>query len=152
MKIVDKESTKINVNYSTFVYQDPSVYNSENCIDLSDVYKVDLFSLGCIIFFMIFKKFLIDKNLKDYNNLEKNKKSVIECVKKGIQEINKSKEISQNLKDLMKKLLEINIKERISLNELSQNKFLNEGLENIKKCVYSNYNEHYKSFIEFQKL
>ena len=152
LKIVDKESTKINVNYSTFVYQDPSVYNSENCIDLSDVYKVDLFSLGCIIFFMIFKKFLIDKNLKDYNNLEKNKKSVIECVKKGIQEINKSKEISQNLKDLMKKLLEINIKERISLNELSQNKFLNEGLENIKKCVYSNYNEHYKSFIEFQKL
>ena len=152
LKIVDKESTKINVNYSTFVYQDPSVYNSENCIDLSDVYKVDLFSLGCIIFFMIFKKFLIDKNLKDYNNLEKNKKSVIECVDKGIKEIKKSEEISKNLKDLMENLLNPNIKDRIGLNELSQNKFLNEGLENIKKCVYSNYNEHYKSFIEFQKL
>ena len=152
LKIVDKESTKINVNYSTFVYQDPSVYNSENCIDLTDVYKVDLFSLGCIIFFMIFKKFLIDKNLKDYNNLEKNKKSVIECVDKGIKEIKKSEEISKNLKDLMENLLNPNIKDRIGLNELSQNKFLNEGLENIKKCVYSNYNEHYKSFIEFQKL
>ena len=152
LKIVDKESTKINVNYSTFVYQDPSVYNPEKSVDTSDIYKVDLFSLGCIIYFMIFKKFLIDKNLKDYNNLEKNKKNVENCVKIGIDEIKESKEISQNLKDLLNKLLKTNIKERIGLNELSQNKFLNEGLDNIKKCVYSNYNEFYKSFIELQKI
>ena len=152
LKIVDKESKKIKMNYSTFVYQDPSVYNSEKSIDTNDIYKVDLFSLGCIIFFMIFKKFLIDKNLKDYNNFKKNKKNVQKCVKIGIKEINESKEISQNLQDLIKSLLEPDIKKRIDLNELSQNKFLNDGLENIKECVYSNYNENYKSFIELQKL
>ena len=52
----------------------------------------------------------------------------------------------------MIKLLNPNIENRIGLEELSQNKFLNEGLENIKKCVYSNYNEHYKTFIELQKM
>ena len=49
-------------------------------------------------------------------------------------------------------LLNPKIEDRIGLEELSQNKFLNEGLENIKKCVYSNYNEHYKTFIELQKM
>ena len=51
----------------------------------------------------------------------------------------------------MIKLLNPNIENRIGLEELSQNKFLNEDLEKIKKCVYSNYNEHYKTFIELQK-
>ena len=49
-------------------------------------------------------------------------------------------------------LLNPDIKNRISLNELSQNEFLNEGLDDIKKCVYSNYNENYKTFIELQKI
>ena len=49
-------------------------------------------------------------------------------------------------------LLKKKKKKRISLNELSQNEFLNEGLDDIKKCVYSNYNEHYKTFIELQKI
>ena len=53
---------------------------------------------------------------------------------------------------MIKCLLNPDIKKRISLNELSQNGFLNEGLDDIKKCVYSNYNEHYKTFIELQKI
>ena len=53
---------------------------------------------------------------------------------------------------MIKCLLNPDIKNRISLNELSQNEFLNEGLDDIKKCVYSNYNEHYKTFIELQKI
>ena len=152
LKIIDTKSKKTNLNFSTFVYQDPNVYNNEKSIDTADLYKVDLFSLGCIIYFMIFNKLLIDKNLKNYNNIENTKNKVIKCVEKGIKEINDNQEISKTLKDLMIKLLNPNFEQRIGLEELSQNKFLNEDLENIKKCVYSNYNEHYKTFIELQKI
>ena len=152
LKIIDPESKKTNINFSTFVYQDPNVYNDEKSIETKNIYKVDLFSLGCIIYFMIFKKLLIDKNLKNYINIKRTKENVINCVENGIKEINDNQEISKTLKDLMIKLLNPNIENRIGLEELSQNKFLNEDLENIKKCVYSNYNEHYKTFIELQKM
>ena len=152
LKIIDTESKKTNLNFSTFVYQDPNVYNNEKSIDTADLYKVDLFSLGCIIYFMIFNKLLIDKNLKNYNNIKNTKINVIKCVEKGIKEINDNQKISKALKYLIKCLLNPDIKNRISLNELSQNEFLNEGLDDIKKCAYSNYNEHYKTFIELQKI
>ena len=152
LKIIDTESKKTNLNFSTFVYQDPNVYNDEKSIDTADLYKVDLFSLGCIIYFMIFNKLLIDKNLKNYNNIENTKINVIKCVEKGIKEINENQKISKTLKYLTNGLLNPEIKKRINLNELSQNEFLNEGLDDIKKCVYSNYNEHYKTFIELQKI
>ena len=152
LKIIDTESIKTNLNFSTFVYQDPNVYNNEKSIDTADLYKVDLFSLGCIIYFMIFNKLLIDKNLKNYNNIKNTKINVIKCVEKGIKEINDNQKISKTLNHLIKSLLNPDIKNRISLNELSQNEFVNEGLDDIKKCVYSNYNEHYKTFIELQKI
>ena len=152
LKIIDPLSNKTNINFSTFVYQDPNVYNDEKSIETKNIYKVDLFSLGCIIYFMIFKKLLIDKNLKNYINIKRTKENVINCVENRIKEINDNQEISKTLKDLMIKLLNPNIENRIGLEELSQNKFLNEDLENIKKCVYSNYNEHYKTFIELQKI
>ena len=152
LKIIDTESKKTNLNFSTFVYQDPNVYNNEKSIDTADLYKVDLFSLGCIIYFMIFNKLLIDKNLKNYNNIENTKNKVIKCIENGIKEIDDNQKISKALKHLIKSLLNPDIKKRISLNELSQNEFLNEGLDDIKKCVYSNYNENYKTFIELQKI
>ena len=152
LKIIDPETKKTNINFSTFVYQDPNVYNDEKSIDTKYIYKVDLFSLGCIIYFMIFKKLLIDKNLKNYNYIKNTKINVMKCVDNGIKEINENQEISKTLRDVMIGLLNPKIEDRIGLEELSQNKFLNEGLENIKKCVYSNYNEHYKTFIELQKM
>ena len=152
LKIIDPESKKTNINFSTFVYQDPNVYNDEKSIETKNIYKVDLFSLGCIIYFMIFKKLLIDKNLKNYNYIKNTKINVMKCVENGIKEINENQEISKTLRDVMIGLLNPKIEDRIGLEELSQNKFLNEGLENIKKCVYSNYNEHYKTFIELQKM
>ncbi len=152
LKIIDPESKKTNINFSTFVYQDPNVYNDEKSIDTKNIYKVDLFSLGCIIYFMIFKKLLIDKNLKNYNYIKNTKINVMKCVENGIKEIDRNEEISTTLKKMLLDLLNPDLEKRISLDELSQNKFLNEGLENIKKCVYSNYNEHYKTFIELQKM
>ena len=152
LKIIDPETKKTNINFSTFVYQDPNVYNNEKSIDTKNIYKVDLFSLGCIIYFMIFKKLLIDKNLKNYNYIKNTKINVMKCVENGIKEINENQEISTTLKKMLLDLLNPDLENRIGLEELSQNKFLNEGLENIKKCVYSNYNEHYKTFIELQKM
>ena len=101
---------------------------------------------------MIFKKLLIDKNLKNYNYIKNTKINVMKCVENGIKEINENQEISKTLKHMILGLLNPDLENRIGLEELSQNKFLNEGLENIKKCVYSNYNEHYKTFIELQKM
>ena len=39
LKIIDTESKKINLKFSTFVYQDPNVYNDEKSIDTADIYK-----------------------------------------------------------------------------------------------------------------
>jgi len=152
LKIIDRNSKKTDLNYSTFVYQDPIVYNTEKKIETKYIHKIDLFSVGCIIYFMIFKKLLIDKKLKNYNNLENTKKEVNKCIENGVKEIKNSTDISENLKTLMVKLLEPNIKERIDLNEVSQNEFLNSDLNLIEKSSYSNYNEQYKPFIEFQKI
>ena len=140
LKIIDTESKKTNLNFSTFVYQDPNVYNNEKSIDTADLYKVDLFSLGCIIYFMIFNKLLIDKNLKNYNNIENTKNKVIKCVEKGIKEINDNQKISKTLKYLTNSLLNPEIKKRISLNELSQNEFLNAGQEIANNNGVFNYN------------
>jgi len=152
LKIIDRNSKKTDLNYSTFVYQDPIVYNTEKKIETKYIHKIDLFSVGCIIYFMIFKKLLIDKKLKNYNNLENTKKEVNKCIENGVKEIKNSTDISENLKTLMVKLLEPNIEKRIDLNEVSQNEFLNSDLNLIEKSSYSNYNEPYKPFIEFQKI
>jgi serine/threonine protein kinase len=152
LKIINRDSEETDLNYSTFVYQDPTVYNKEKKIETKYIHKIDLFSVGCIIYFMIFKKFLIDKKLKNYNNLENMKEEVNKCIKNGIENIKNSTDISKSLKTLMVKLLEPNIKERIDLNEVSQNEFLNSDLNLIEKSSYSNYNEQYKPFIEFQKI
>ena len=152
LKIINRDSEETDLNYSTFVYQDPTVYNKEKKIETKYIHKIDLFSVGCIIYFMIFKKFLIDKKLKNYNNLENMKEEVNKCIKNGIENIKNSTDISKSLKTLMVKLLEPNIKKRIDLNEVSQNEFLNSDLNLIEKSSYSNYNEQYKPFIEFQKI
>ena len=152
LKIIDKDSLKIDLNYSTFVYQDPIVYNKEKKIKTEFIHKIDLFSVGCIVYFMIFKKLLIEKNFKNYNNLEYMKIEVNKCIKNGIEKINNSNEISENLKTLMLKLLEPDIEKRIELNEICQNKFLKSDLNLINKSSYSNYNEQYKPFIELQKI
>jgi serine/threonine protein kinase len=152
LKIIDRDSLKTDLNYSTFVYQDPIVYNKEKKIETKFIHKIDLFSVGCIIYFMVFKKLLIDKKLKNYNNLEYMKTEVNKCIKNGIEKINNSTDISENLKKLMLKLLEPDIKNRIDLNEISQNEFLKSDLNLIDKSNYSNYNEQYKPFIELQKI
>jgi len=152
LKIIDRDSLKTDLNYSTFVYQDPIVYNKEKKIKTEFIHKIDLFSVGCIVYFMIFKNLLIDKKLKNYNDLEYMKIEVNKCIKNGIEKINNSTDISENLKKLMLKLLEPDIKNRIDLNEISQNEFLKSDLNLIDKSNYSNYNEQYKPFIELQKI
>jgi len=152
LKIIDRDSLKMDLNYSTFVYQDPFVYNKEKKIKTEFIHKIDLFSVGCIVYFMIFKKLLIDKKLKNYNDLEYMKIEVNKCIKNGIEKINNSNDISENLKKLMLKLLEPDIKNRIGLNEISQNEFLNSDLNLINESNYSNYNEQNKQFIELQKI
>ena len=144
LKIIGRDSSKIDLNYSTFVYQDPNVYNKEKKIKTEFIHKIDLFSVGCIVYFMVFKKLLIDKKLKNYNNLKYMKTEVNKCIKNGIEKINKSTEISKNLKTLMLNLLEPDIEKRIDLNEICQNKFLKSDLKVIDKSNYSNYNEEYE--------
>ena len=95
-----------------FVYMAPEIIKGDNYN-----YKCDLYSLGCILYFMVFLKDyyydLMEENDKIENLLSK---------QKGL----------KNLYDLLKGLLEKDKEKRISMEEYLNHPFFKENSENLK--------------------
>ena len=109
---INRISIKLNTtkNYTNFLTLAPEIINNEE-----DLSKSVLWCLGIIIYYLCFKEY--PYNGKDEDELLKDIKS-----NKKLEKLENFD--NEELKDLMKKLLIINIKERISWNEYFNHSFL----------------------------
>ena len=96
----------------TNFYIPPEILNSDK-IDINDLNKVDLYSLGMVLYYLAFGSFPFGLNHDDNKQYKKIYKKVMNGLTFG-----KEKEYySYSFIDFLKKLLEPNIKNRINIDE-----------------------------------
>ena len=124
----------------------PEYFKNDKTINLKDVEKLDIFSIGIIIYYCIFGKEIYDYSYKNNNNktLELNE----QYLEKGIKNLNNNK---NELNEFIFKCLNKNIEQRPTLNECIQDKILNKNKIDNKIIRSNNYNEETKLIIEYQK-
>ena len=104
-------SEDIQLNYcGTKFYMAPEVIKSET-IKLKHINKIDLFSLGVILYKFAFCCYPFDLNHEDSND------TIYEKIMNNNLEINEDYEYSKYFVDFLKKLLEKDINKRININE-----------------------------------
>jgi hypothetical protein len=101
---------------------------------------------------MINKESLI-KRIKDENknNIQSSKNDIINFINKGIKKII-SININNQLKNLVIKLINPEIKNRPSIIEISDCEWINKYKDNIKKIISINFEQDIKILIEFLKF
>ena len=96
----------------TSFYMAPEVLRNDT-INIKDLNKIDLYSLGVILFNLAFGSFPFDLKQKDIKNYDKIYKKIM----KDLTIKNKYNYYSSHFIDFLQKLLEKNINKRINLNE-----------------------------------
>ncbi len=143
---IDKNKEKINLIKSTTTIMGPEYYKKDKTINIKDVEKLDIFSIGIIAYYCLFGKEIYDYSYKNNNNktLELNEK----YLEKGIKILNNDK---KELNKFIIKCLNKNIEKRPSIIECIQDKILNKNNIDNKIIRNNNYNEETKLIIEYQK-
>ncbi len=136
----------------TYHFMAPEFYNENKEVNVSNAQKVDYFAFGCILFYMISRKDLIEEIKDDKGNRIKAKKKDIEnFINEGIDVINKLN-YSQELKKLICDLIDIDANKRPNIRDLVDNYWVNKDYFLIQKIKNLNYNGGLKIFIELQKV
>ena len=142
----------ISLNNGTYHYMAPEFYENTKHILTNNATSVDYFAFGCILFYMISKRDLIeeiyDKNKNKINPQKNDIKDFIIKGKKLIQNLNYSKD----LKVLICKLINILPQKRPKMKDLLENEWVNSDYKLINKIKYVNFNQSVKIFTEFQKV
>ena len=131
----------IELNHGTINYMGPEFYKNQEIFS-NDIQKIDYFSFGCILYYMIKRDLLIKKE-----NIKLD--DILTIISNGIKDIN-SMNINQSLKDLVICLLNIDYKKRPNIFELLNNKWIN-NQDTINKIRNINNGRDFKMIIEFQK-
>ena len=143
---IGKKTGKINLIKSTTTIMGPEYYKNDKSINLKDVEKLDIFSIGIIAYYCIFGKEIYDNSYKKNNNktLELNE----QYLEKGIKNINNNK---NELNKFIIKCLNKNLEKRPTINDCIQDEILNKNNIDNKIIRCNNYNEETKLIIEYQK-
>lgn len=166
IKIID---FSISLNYSkikskkiklplmgTSFYMSPEVLNSD-IIDVKDLNKVDLYSLGVVIYFLAFGYFpfeLEKDDIKQYNK-------IYEKIKKELKIDNEDNYYSPYFIDFIQKLLENDISKRIDINQALNHYWIKgcEILLNEKENIFNAKNfliylvaDHFKNFDDYIRI
>ena len=147
-----QKDKKLKLNHGTFCVEGPEYYTENKEIDGKDAKKIDIFSLGIIICFMLYKEYKIKKIDKETNKLNYN--FVETKLKELIKKIENDKEhgkLNTDLADLIISMIKPNISERASLNDILKNKWINSNDKEIERIHSINDGEFSKLFLEFQK-
>lgn len=136
---------------STFSIMGPEYYdeNKKN-ISYENLEKIEIFSLGCIIYFLIFNKNVYDNKYKHDISFNKNKN--IEILEESKKKLKEKKYYDEELFDFIEKCLNKNIEERFSIQNCLEKEFIYKANKKYRKIMNHNYNEKTKIFIELQKL
>jgi serine/threonine protein kinase len=160
IKLSDFSATKklsVNQKYvtlqnGTYHFMGPEFYDENKEVLVSKAKKVDYFAFGCVLFYMISRKDLIEEIKDEKKNRIKPKKNDIEnFINDGIEIIYKLN-YSQELKKLICDLIDIDANKRPNIKDLINNYWVNKDYLLIEKIKKLNYNEKLKIFIELQKL
>ena len=133
---------------STFSIMGPEYYDNSIVLD-ENKEKIETFSLGAIIYFLIFHKNIYDNKYKNDPNFDINKN--IEMLENSIKNLKENKFYDQKLINFTEKCLNKKIEKRYSINECLQQEFLYEKDNKYNEIMNNNYKESSKIFTEFQK-
>ena len=146
------EKKQINLSIGTYNYMGPEYYEKNAQVISTSSNKIDFFALGCILYYMINKESLIKrKKDENKNNIQSSKNDIINFINKGIKKII-SININNQLKNLVIKLINPEIKNRPSIIEISDCEWINKYKDNIKKIISINFEQDIKILIEFLKF
>ena len=129
-----QKDKKLKLNHGTFCVEGPEYYTENKEIDGKDAEKIDIFSLGIIICFMLYKEYKIKKIDKETNKLNYN--FVETKLKELIKKIENDKEhgkLNTDLADLIISMIKPNISERASLNDILTNEWINTNNNEIER-------------------
>ena len=151
-----KENDKINLPLSgTSLYMSPEVLLKSQ-IDYEDCSKIDMFSLGVVLFNLAFEKFPYEL---DYS-YRRNFALILDKIKKQKLIIPEKKKFSVLFKKFLKNLLEKNIKNRISIYEALEDPWIKgadllikekEKLNDIEKFLINMITDNVRSFNDYLK-
>ena len=149
---VGEENNSFSLSFkSTFSIMGPEYYDdNKKKISNKNLEKIEIFSLGCIIYFLIFNKNIYDNKYK--NDIGFNKNKNIEILEESKKKLKENKYYDKELIDFIENCLKQNIEERLSIKNCFENEFIYKTNKKYKKIMNHNYNEKTKIFIEFQKI
>ena len=133
---------------STFSIMGPEYYDKSIVLD-ENLEKIETFSLGAIIYFLITNKNIYDNKFKYDENFDQNKN--IEMLENSIKNLKENKNYDEKLINFTEKCLNKKIEKRFSINECLQQEFLYEKDNKYNEIMNDNYKESSKIFTEFQK-
>ena len=133
---------------STFSIMGPEYYDNSIVLD-ENKEKIEIFSLGAIIYFLITNKNIYNNKFKYDENFDKNKN--IEMLENSIKKLKENKNYDEKLINFTEKCLNKKIGKRFSINECLQQEFLYEKDKKYNEIMNNNYKESSKIFTEFQK-
>ena len=133
----------------TFSYLPPEYYNNGISINEEDAEKVDVFGLGCVLFRMLFYKFVIEKVQNDPKHFTQN--DIANKISNSIN-LSESSERSQSAKRAVAQMIEPNINKRIAMNEVFDLDWRFEGKKRIDEIAIINEDNYQKNIVEMQKL
>ena len=151
-----KENDKINLPLSgTSLYMSPEVLLKSQ-IDYEDCSKIDIFSLGVVLFNLAFEKFPYEL---DYS-LRRNFALILDKIKKQKLIIPEKKNFSALFKKFLRSLLEKNIKNRINIYEALEDPWIKsadllikekEKLNDMEKFLINMITDNVRSFNDYLK-
>ena len=147
-KLIKKEDKNFHLGKSTWIYQCPESYINNYKINIKDSFNQDYFSLGIILYYLIFGEHLfLKKNKMNYTNC-------INDIRNGKEKINnmvKNKFIDCELGNIANKLLFENISDSPSIIEIVDNKWIYDNQKEANKIKAINQGLEIKFFIEMYK-
>ena len=140
------DEKEINLTNATTCYMGKEYYQKSKKVKIENAYKIDYFGLGCILYSMIFKEYLIDPPKdKKYDEIDINK-----FISKGIEKLNNCKRISKELRELVINLIN-DIEKRKNVEELLKDEWvfpkkkiikISKKNKQNKKIIDNDINEH----------
>ena len=115
---ISMDYSKINSDFikipfrGTNFYISPEIFENKT-IKLKDINKIDLYSLGVVLFYLAFGYYPFGLSLEDANNYDK----IYNKIMKDLEIKNENNWYSSHFIDFLKKLLEKDINKRLDINE-----------------------------------
>ena len=148
---LNSKQSKYVLTNSTWCYQPPDYYTETKTVSFKNIFKIDLFAFGLIVFFLIFKQHLFPKEHKekmDYQTCIKD----IEIGREFVENYIEEKKMNNELGIFVMKLINKDIEQIPDIIELADDEFLNKNKKNIHKIQSINQSMDKKFLFEIYKF